>query len=333
LARFVHRNMRIQITLLAAALLAVVGAGSCPAAGSVYEDGYAAQVNTNIITMSDVLAAIQPVEKQLRETYEGEELDREMEKLFKQGLDSLIERELILADFVAQKGELPARIVDEEINNVIRDRFDNNRVEFYKALAEERMTLDEWREETRKRLVVSLLRRREVGDRVSLSPLALREEYERRADEFRVPEQVGLRVIVLNKGTNDEDRVAKQSEAEAIRARVEAGEDFAQLARSESEGIKASEGGDLGWLDPASLRRELVDVVKALEPNQVSGVVETEDEFWIVRLEGRKKASAKPYEDVSKDLEQELRKKEADRLYNAWMERLKRKYFVKIFTP
>lgn len=322
-----NRFHRIVLAACVAACLPAVAS-----ARGLRVDGYAATVNKRVITVGEVLAYVQPVQMKLAERYEGAELEEHVAEAMAEQLDALIERALILEEFTLKGGTIPDRLVDDRINGMISERFKNSRTAFLEALSQERLTLDDWREETRDQLIVSIMRRQEVGDRVIVSPRAVREAYESRLDTYRVPEQVKLLMIVLHKGATAEDQKVKREEAEQIRAKLVAGEDFAEIAKASSEGSKAAEGGDQGWLEPSSLRPELTNVVAQLEAGRVSEVVEAGDEFYLLKVEARKNASVMPFDEARKGIEKELRMAEEERLYKAWIERLKRKFYVKVFA-
>lgn len=293
-------------------------------------DGYAALVNNRVITVGEVLAIVQPIRAQLVETYTGRELETKMEEAYQEGLDALIERALILEEFIAMGGNIPDRAVDDQINVMINERFKNDRTAFLEALAEDRMTLDDWREETKNRLIVNLMRRREVIDRVMIAPRAVRDLYESRSFQYQVPEQIQLSMIVLHKGASSNDQAVKKKEAAQIREKLLAGGNFAELAKSSSEGYKAADGGDQGWMDPKTLRKELVEAVATLDPGRISEVIETDDDFYILKVEAKKNASVIPFDDVRSQIEEELHKAEELKQYEAWIERLKKKFYVKI---
>lgn len=319
-----------RFILTAAVLLSI--ALCAPGVGQgIPVDGYAAIVNDRIITVSDVMQVVQPIERQLRETYQGDELQVKMEEAFKDARDSLVERALILVDFEHQEGQLPERAIDDRIDDIIRERFNNDRTALLETLAEERITPGEWRDQVMEQIVISLLRRQEVSQRINISPADVRARYEEHIEEYHVPEKVKLRMITLNKGATEEDRQVKRKEAEQILARLKEGEDFANLAKQSSEGSKASRGGDWGWTDPAILRPELRAVAEKLEAGMTSGILDLGEELYILRVEARQNASVIPMEDVQEDLALELRKEIGQRLYEEWMARLKNKYFVKIY--
>lgn len=294
-------------------------------------DSYAAIVNDQIITVGDVLILVQPVEAQLRTAYEGRELEDRLQKAFRDGLEALIERALILEEFKAMGGNLPDRAVEDNINEIIHDRFNNDRVAFLAALADDHMTFDDWREEMKNRLVVSIMRRREVADKVVVAPADIQAEYEQNLDRFRTPEKVKLSAIVLQKGADEKEAAVKLEEAQRLHTQLLEGEDFAVLAANASEGPKAQQGGDLGWMIPAEMLEELAAAVQKLQPGQVSEVLPIGQEYYIVKLEARQNAAVKPFEDVRADIEKTLRDRQVELLTTTWMARLREKYFVKIF--
>lgn len=290
-------------------------------------DRYAAQVSTRVITVSDVLSSMGPMRQRLAETYTGVELEKKLEESYLKTLDVLIERALILEEFARTEQKLPEQIVDGRINEIVHDRFNNNRTDFFAALTEERLTLTEWRNEARDFIIVSMLRRREVVDKVVVTPGAVQSLYRQRLEKFRQPEKLRLRAIVLRAGsTNHLEQLAGE-----LHMRLRAGEKFEELAKQYSLGAGATSGGDWGWQQPQELRKELRAAAEVLQPGQLSPPVRMDDDFYLLKLEERQAASVEPLEKVYTRLEGELREKEAERIYKDWIARLRAKFFVQVF--
>jgi len=295
-------------------------------------DGYAALVNNKVITVSDVTKAMEPVEKQLRETYFDDTLPDKLETAYENTLNSLIERELILVYFASQKQfSLPDSVIDSRIDEIVRNKFNNNRAELRKVLDQEGLTFDEWRANYKNSFIVALLREKEVDSKVVIAPQAVREAYEKASDTYKVPEQMEVRAIVINRAGTEEEAALKLKQAEDIRKRLLSGESFEELAKQVSEDQKAAAGGYWGWVDPDSRRAELAAVIKKLSVGELSAVVPAGDELYILKVEGRKNASVVPFETVQESIRNELYKKELRRLYNAWIERLKQNVYIKKF--
>lgn len=311
-------------------LLVLLG-GSVAQGRAIPVDGYAAMVNDRVITVGDVLAFIAPVEEQLQSAYEGDELEDKLKEAFETGRETLIERALILEDFESQEVNLPDRVVDNYVNKIIHEQFGDDRAAFLAALARDRITLDEWREQIKDRYIIMAYRNQNVDERVVVAPMAVYDLYRKRIEKYSQPETVKLSMIMINKGSSLEDRKIKLEEAEQVLKRLQDGADFATVAKEVSEGGRASRGGDWGWTDPTTLRSELAAAAQATEPGAVSEIIETPDAYFILTIEGRKKSSVVPFDDVRKELEMELRRVETERIYDEWIERLRAKHYIKIY--
>lgn len=326
----VRAGMSARRLLLRGSLLAAALALAAPAALALPVDGYAATVDDQVITVADILAAMQPVERQLRQVYQGQELATKIEEAYNNALESLIERTLILDAFNRRKDlALPDTFVNARIEEIIRNKFNNNLAEFNKALQAEGLTLDEWKRNLRASIIVSLMREQEVDSKVSVSPRDVVEAYENAGDAYRVPEQVELRMLVINRGTTAAENALKHKQAVDICRRLLAGESFADLARKVSEGPKAAEGGYVGWIDPATRRPELADAMADMDPGEISDVIPASDSYYILKVENRNNATVIPFEQAQGAIREVLYQKEAQRLFAAWIARLKKSAFIK----
>src|ERR1051325_2464897 len=70
-------------------------------------DGIAAIVNTNIITFSAVREMVLPVERELRRTYAGQELQEKLKASALDALNTLVERSLIVQEFKSKEFKIP----------------------------------------------------------------------------------------------------------------------------------------------------------------------------------------------------------------------------------
>lgn len=310
------------------ALVGVTGAISQP----IPVDGFAAVVNDQIITVGEVHVYVAPVEQQLRLSYKGEELREELKNAYQKALENLVERALILEELKEKQAQVPEAVVEDHIRDMLKERFNDNRSELLKALASERLSLDEWKDQIRERLAITMARQMEISSKIQISPTQVRENYNRLKEEvFTEEAKTQLSMIVLHQGSTDDEKAAKREEAERVRQRILDGEAFNTVARAVSEGSRASRGGDWDWMNPSDLRKELQTAVKELDPGEVSPVIEAGDEFYLLKVEGRKNAQVTPFDDVRQDIERRLRAEEEERLYKAWIARLRDTYYVKIY--
>lgn len=100
--------------------------------------------------------------------------------------------------------------------------------------------------------------------------------------------------------------VETEEEAAAIKAELDGGADFAELAQEKSTGPSGPNGGDLGWFGPGMMVPAFEEAVMALEPGAVSGPVETQFGWHVIRLNETRNAEVPALDDVRDEIVQEL---------------------------
>ena len=298
-------------------LAVLLGAGAIAfgrADSGVLLDSYAAIVNGKVITVGDVLAAMPAAHERLAAQYSGRELEEKLLEKFTAVRDALVEAELVLLDFEAQGGTLPDRAVEDHVNSVIHDQFQNDRIAFLEALAEQRLTYAEWHQQMKDQLVVQVMRQKEVASKVLVTPLDVQRAYEEKKAAYALPERVRLRTYALPAGADGADWID----------RLRAGDEAAVPAD-----VARQDDGD--FIETASLNEAIRAAVAALEPGGVSPPVDVGGARFVVQLVAREPARVRPLEEVAGELEKQLRAAEFERLNQAWIDSLRAKYYVQTF--
>jgi peptidyl-prolyl cis-trans isomerase C len=164
---------------------------------------------------------------------------------------------------------------------------------------------------------------------------AVRKFYDENPDNFRVPEKIKVRHIVLTvnpaavNGKSKEDalNLAQQislqlypffhgtDESEATKlARVRK---FAELAAHYSDDGAAQQGGDLGWVDKGSLDPQFEEAAFALPVGRLSGIVETKYGYHLIFVEDKKPAGLQSYDEVKDEIREFLLSQHQAELLNA----------------
>jgi peptidyl-prolyl cis-trans isomerase C len=104
---------------------------------------------------------------------------------------------------------------------------------------------------------------------------------------FTSPDKIHSRHILFmaEAGATESQRETARRRAEAARTRALAGEDFASLAAELSEGPTAKVGGDLGFTTRGQMLEAFDDAVWALEPGEISEVVESRIGYHVIKVE------------------------------------------------
>ncbi|MCC6305917.1 MAG: peptidylprolyl isomerase [Rhodobacteraceae bacterium] len=103
--------------------------------------------------------------------------------------------------------------------------------------------------------------------------------------------------------------VATEEEAKALKAEIDAGADFAALAREHSKDGAAQNGGELGWFGPGMMVQPFEDAVVALATGQVSDPVQTQFGWHLIRLNETRMAALPTLEEMTEELTAELHDK------------------------
>ncbi len=102
--------------------------------------------------------------------------------------------------------------------------------------------------------------------------------------------------------------VETEEEATEVKAELDGGADFADLARTRSTGPSGPNGGDLGWFTEGMMVEPFEQAVLVLEPGEVSGPVQTQFGWHIIKLNEVRIKEAPPLEDVEGELSEELQR-------------------------
>ena len=144
-----------------------------------------------------------------------------------------------------------------------------------------------------------------IAASVEVSEGDLREYYETEVESFSVGEERQVSHILIE--PDGDDYQAAEAEVEAIMARLEAGESFADLVAEVSDDIGTRNfGGDLGYMSRGEFSGPFEDVLFSMGVGDIEGPVETEFGYHILRLEDIRATEAQPFEAVRDQLREEL---------------------------
>jgi parvulin-like peptidyl-prolyl isomerase len=293
-------------------------------------DGIKAVVNDRAITYAEVEDFARDAASALRMQFASQPdvFQQKLNELLNDSLEQLVERQLILHSFDTEGYKLPESAIDDVVSDRIHEQY-GDRVTLMKTLQARGMTFEQFRKQVREQYITSALRNQNVQREVIISPTKVVDYYQSHLDSFQLEDRVKLRMIVLNKASADDTNTIKL--AREIQAKIKEGAAFSEMATVYSQGSQSHEGGDWGWVERSVLRKELGDVAFALAPGQTSDAIDTPDAIYLMLVEDKKPAQAKPLADVRSDIEKTLRTQEQAHLQKEWIEGLKKKTFIRYF--
>jgi peptidyl-prolyl cis-trans isomerase SurA len=294
-------------------------------------NGIDAIVHDSIITMSEVQDLTEPYAEDLRRQYNERPdiLTKKITDAYKDNLQQLMERQLILHEFATAGYNLPESIIDEQLDEYIKNKY-GDRVTLTKTLQQQGITFEKFRQQFRDRFIVEQMRYKNISSAILISPHKVEAYYLDHKDDFKEEDQVKLRMIVLTNAP-ETDTTQTRKLADEILGRLKDGASFSEMASLYSQGSQKREGGDWGWVEKSVLRKELADVAFTLKPGERSGVIETPGAFYIMLVEDKHTAHVRDLPEVRDEIEKILLTKERTRLQQQWIENLKKKTFIREF--
>ncbi|WP_051412126.1 peptidylprolyl isomerase [Halonatronum saccharophilum] len=199
-------------------------------------------------------------------------------------LDNIIDQRLILqeADKLGISKDVSEEIVEEQLNQVI-EYYASSKEEFEKMLSGHGETLDGVREDIRESLAVQTKIEGVINNVIGDIEIS---------DEELLADSAEVRASHILVRNHDKDDEEAKAIAEEVLTKLEAGEDFGELAKEYSEDGSAANGGDLGFFGRGQMVGPFEEKAFALETGEVSGLVETQFGYHIIKVTDRKDISA-----------------------------------------
>jgi parvulin-like peptidyl-prolyl isomerase len=325
-------NRIFRFLLPVASLLAV----SAPMnAAEEVINGIAAVVNGDVITYSQVREMVSARERSVSEIYQGPELQKHVQEIRRAALKDLIDRALILQEFKKKEFNIPSYIVDDSVQRVIRQEFGGDRSAFVRTLQSQGYTMARFRDVQKDKMVEQAMRMSKVSENIIVSPVKIREYYNKNSASYTTPEQVKLRMIVIHEGSSGGDAstdpaAGKKQMAAEIREKLAGGAEFDRIAQMYSEDSTNEAGGDWGWIERKTLNEELARVAFSLKPGEISPVIPLDNTYYILMVEEKKPAITKPLAEVQQEIVQNLIQQEKIKGQERWLQTLRDKAYIKI---
>uniref|UniRef100_C6E6B4 PpiC-type peptidyl-prolyl cis-trans isomerase n=1 Tax=Geobacter sp. (strain M21) TaxID=443144 RepID=C6E6B4_GEOSM len=281
------------------------------------------RVNGTPITQLDVERAVKVM---LAQNKIDQPLPPELQKQAESAaLEQLTAAELLYQE--ASKSKIP------DLDKMIEQKVSQNRQKFkteaelVEALSALEMTLPDLEEFTRKEIVLSTYIAEHFQTKASVSDEEVKKFYDDNLNTyFKKPESVKASHILV--GTDEkatpEDRKKAKEKAEALLKRLQAGEEFAALAKDESTCPSATQGGNLGEFGREEMVPQFEEAAFKLKPGEMSGVVETKFGYHIIKVTGKQEAAAEKLESVKETIVEFLKKQKAQQELSSFIDKLKK---------
>jgi len=252
-------------------------------------------------------------------------------EVYRQLLDQLVALKVLAHESTAKN--VPVADADLEGRLAqIKGQFPNEQA-FTAALAERQMTPDKLKKDIRQQMQAMKLVETEVGPTIAVTDADVAAFYQKNPDKFQQPEAVHAAHILIRLPEKADDAAKKKAraEAEAVLKQVKAGGNFATLAKQHSQDPgSAVNGGDLGFVPKGQTDPAFEQAAFALKPGQLSGVVETQFGYHIIKGFEHRTARTVPLEEVKERVGGFLKQQQMQEKTTAYINKLKEKAKLEI---
>lgn len=225
----------------------------------------------------------------------------------KEALRKRMLEELISAELLYQEGK-KAGLGD--LSKEVKEQFENvkkgfaSEKEFKDILKERRVSEKELKEDIKKGVYIKSFLDKNIYSKIVVGEADKQKEYEDKEDKLAVPEQVKASHILIRVASDasEKDKEDARAQIDQIRKRAFSGEDFAELAKENSQDGSAPNGGDLGYFGRGAMVKPFEEAAFSLEIGRISEVVETQFGYHIIKVTDKQPAKTLSYKETESDI-------------------------------
>ena len=282
-------------------------------------------------TINRIVATVdgQPVTLRELEAYSGQMNDRAA-MMYPQGTADMSQRDfldaLLMNKMIENEVDTQGlRAKDVDIDSYIeriktQGGLDDEQLEA--ALADQGMSMEQYRKQIAQEIEQALLMNKEVGSRVSVPDEAVQRHYEAHREDYATPDQVRIRHIFLplSPGGGADEELKMTTLMETLHGRAVRGEDFSILASTYSLGPGADQGGDLGFFERGQMDSDIERIAFSIPEGTISQPFLTPAGVHLIKVEERDTEGVKPLAEVQEEIRTQLYSTELSKRYRRWFQ-------------
>ncbi len=320
------------------------------AAGQVVEE-IVARVNSQIITRSEFNRS----KDQLRDDVKQQDPNN-ADKLFSEREKDVL-RDLIDQQLLLDKGKDLAITGDTDLikrlDQMRKDMKLETMEDLEKAATSQGISYEDFKQNMRNQIITQKVIGEEVGSHLNITTEEQQKFYDEHKSELEQPESIRLSEILIAPqkpvaktgenaavGGQDADAAKQADDAEALAAaeakandllkQIRAGASFDEIAKKNSAGPSAAQGGDLGVFKRGTLAKELEDKTFAMKSGQITDVIRTKQGYVILKVTDHQMAGIPAMKDVTAKIQDALYYQKLQPALRAYLTKLREDAYIKV---
>lgn len=221
-----------------------------------------------------------------------------------QALNSLIGEKMMELEVEKQGIKISEEEIDAELS-ALQEQYGGEEL-FNQALSQQGYSVEEMKDS----IDMNLKMKKILEPDLKVTDEEIAEFFEANKDFLNQEEQVKARHIL----------VETQEEADEIKEKLAAGEDFEELAKEHSTDGSAAQGGDLGFFGRGEMVESFEEVAFTLNEGEISDPVKSNFGYHIIKLEEKREAKEATLEEYKDDMREALIEQKMPEAYQKWYE-------------
>jgi len=315
------------------------------AADTVVEE-IVARVNNEIITRSEYVRSRDQLKQEVQQQ-EPNNADRAFADRQRDVLRDLIDQQLLL-----QKGKDLGITGDTELvkrlDEMRKQMNLGSMEELEKAAEAQGASYEEFKQNLRNQIITQRVIGQEVGSKLAMNKDDEVKFYNDHKAEMERPEAVKLSEILIapkpapkpagfdgkpeppTEAENEAALTAAETKAKDLLEQIHKGAVFSELAKKNSDGPSAKEGGDLSYFNRGTLAKELEDKVFALKAGEVTDVIRTKQGYVILQVTEHPSAGIPTLKEAEPRIQDALYMQKLQPALRAYLTTLREQAFIDV---
>ena len=295
-------------------------------------DRIVAVVNDEIITLYDLNETLEPYEENIQALgYSPEKLRETLFKLRTDLLNKLVDEKLTDQQIKKNNLTISTQEIDMTIERLKESRSYTDE-DLRAGLAEQGLTIEEYRENLKKQLLRGKLVNREVKSKIVITGAEIEKYYNEHIEKYAAETKYHLWNIFIrfSQMTDESLKQIAFGKMETVLSQLKQGQSFESLAAEAPDSPQSPQGTDLGLYRLDELSSQLRNVVKDMKAGEYSSIIETDSGYQIIYVQKVLVAEAKTLSDFETEIEDVLYNEAIDKRYNTWLSELRERSHIKI---
>lgn len=217
------------------------------------------------------------------------------------------------------------------------------------------ISFEDYKESIRTRVVTQQVIGQEVGSKIHITNEEVQDFYNKHSQEMAGPEEITLSEILVStepktqagksgqqqdtaekpdeQKPEDPAQVAKaEAKAKFIYTQLKTGAKFDDLAKKESDGPTAAQGGPLGTFKKGELAKEFEDKAESLKAGEFTEPIRTKQGFLILKVDSHRSAGVPPLKEVEDKIREAIYSQKLEPAARAYLAKLREQAYIEVKT-